>query len=330
MVTKLLGLFLLLAFTSNAQMKINFDLFSSFENYKSTEERLGSIEIERKSEYLLSPDLAQPIAYVRPSENFKPQLVVRYFFSKKDSLVQKIEYEWDKQNFRISNYKVTCKDAEDQKKFNDFVEKYTELKNLVTKQFGNGRSEGSLEPRKGVEYLESVTSDSWENDSLSIIMYMTFSNRCDENGTVKYLPAHRIRLYVNSKKTSGADLSNQLKTTFKADSNQQRAAEEYLNLLVNRKYGKSWEFISPSVKATTTYESYLKVVNTIADIPEDYGDKLQLLFSGPKFMNGNVFYSYSYKFFNDQKNPPSIVLDVLFKVGENKIVGFAPRKYLKK
>ena len=46
---------------------------------------------------------------------------------------------------------------------------------------------------------------------------------------------------------------------------------------------------------------------------------------GPKFFNGNVYYTYSFQFKSDKSSPPSTLLDVTFKLGEEVVLGFQPK-----
>ncbi len=276
---------------------------------------------------MLAADMAQPISYVRIVDDFDPKPIIRYFFKSSDSTVQKIEYEWDKQNFRERNYQLTEKDFEGEDRLRAFVKKYEELRSEITNRFGVSKVEGSFEPKLGVNCKEIKIRDTWENDSLSIIMYMTFINRYEDNGSIKFPPAHRIRVYVNSKKgVNNGDISSQLKTAFKVDEKQQKTAEKYINLLLTGKLKDSWKFISPEVKTKTTYEDYLKAVESIEKLKNDFGKEIELALSGPKFFNGETYYSYSFKFKLDKNTPPTVFLDVTFKLSGELIMGFQPKK----
>lgn len=270
---------------------LNFGIGRPFKEFRTSENKLNSQFQENKSTHMLSADMAQPISYLRTGDNFDPQPIIRYFFKSADSTVQKIEYEWDKQNFRERNYQLSDKDFESEERFNAFVKKYG------------------------------------ENDSLSVLMYMTFINRYEDNGSVKFPPAHRIRVHVNSKNgNNNADISSQLKAAFKVDEKQQRTAEKYINLLLTGKLKKSWKLISPDVKTKTTYEDYLKAVEPIEKLKNDFGKEIELALSGPKFFNGETYYSYSFKFKSDKNTPPTVFLDVTFKLSGELIIGFQPKK----
>ena len=275
---------------------------------------------------MLANDMAQPIEYLRVSDNFEPQPVVQYFFKKADSTVQEILYEWDKQNFKERNYKMTEKDLESKERLDLFVKKYIELKDEIATQFGDSKSEGSLEPKSELRYLEVSKKDSWDNDSISVLMYITFTNQYEVRGSMTLPPAHKIRVYIKTKSNVYGDPSDQLKTAFKVDEKQQKVAEKYIGLILNGKFKESWELISPIVKSKTTYETYLKAVEPIEKLKSDFGEKIEMVLSGPKFFNGETYYSYSFKFKADKGSPPTVFLDVTFKVGEVIIMGFQPRK----
>jgi hypothetical protein len=321
------NLLLLITTTLTYGQTLNFEIGRPFNEFRTLENKLNSRFQENKATHMLPADMAQPIAYLRTGDNFDPQPIIRYFFKSTDSTVQKIEYEWDKQNFRERNYHLTDKDFEGEERFKAFVKKYEDLRTEITNKFGVSKADGSFEPKSGVNYKEVQIRDTWNNDSLSIIMYMTFINRYEDNGSIKFPPAHRIRVYVNSKiDGNNADISSQLKTVFKVDEKQQKTAEKYINLLLTGKFRESWKLISPDVKAKTTFEDYLKAVEPIEKLKNDFGKEIELALSGPKYFNSETYYSYSFKFKSDKSSPPTVFLDVTFKLSGELIMGFQPKK----
>jgi hypothetical protein len=322
-----LSLILFVTTTLTFGQTLDFRIGRPFKEFRTFENKLGSRLQENKSTHMLTADMAQPISYLRAIDNFFPQPIIRYFFKSADSTVQKIEYEWDKQNFRERSYQLTDKDFESDENFRDFVRKYEDLRSEITNKFGVGKTEGSFEPKPGVNYKEVQIRDTWDNDSLSILMYMTFINRYEVHGSMKFPPAHRIRVYINSKNSvNNTDISSQLKTVFKVDENQQKTAEKYINLLLTGKFKDSWKLISPDVKTKTTYEDYLKAVEPIEKLKNDFGKEIELAQSVPKFFNNEAYYSYSFKFKSDKSSPPTVFLDVTFKLSGEFIIGFQPKK----
>ena len=305
---------------------LNFNLGRPFSEFRKLEVDLDSKFQENTSTHMLAADMAQPIEYLRVSDNFEPKPVVQYFFKKADSTVQEILYEWDKQNFNERNYQMTARDVESKERLELFVQKYNELKTEITKQFGDSKSEGSLEPKSGLSYLEISKKDSWDNDSISVLMYITFTNQYEVRGSMTLPPAHRIRVYVKTKSNVHGDPSDQMKTVFKVDEKQQKIAEKYIDLLLNGKIKDSWKLISSDIKSKTTYENYVKAVEPIENLKTDFGKEIELALSGPKFLNGETYYSYSFKFSSDKSSPPTVFLDVTFKLGEEYIIGFQPKK----
>lgn len=305
---------------------IKLNLGQAFNDYKDFELRLNSSILEEKSLHMLSQEMAQPIKFLRVNDSFNPKLIVQYFFKKTDSTVQEVLYEWDKVNFNPSDYKTTENDVESNERFDEFVHKYTSLRNEITTVLGNSTAEGSLKSKADLPYLDMTMKDSWENDSLSVLMYVTFSNHYEVIGNMTITPTHKIRVYVSSKNKVHGELSEQLKTVFKVDEKQQKIAEKYISLLVAEKYKDSWRLISPLVKSKTTYNSYLQAVKTIEGFKSEFGNNTELNLSGPKFINNGVYYFYSFKFSNDKSNPPSVFLDVTFKLGDEQIIGFQPKK----
>jgi hypothetical protein len=320
-------LLLLITTTLIFGQTLNFEIGRPFKEFRTLENELSSRFQENKSTHMLPADMAQPISYLRTVDNFDPKPIIRYFFKSSDSTVQKIEYEWDKQNFRERNYQLTDKDFEAEERFKAFVKKYEDLRLEITNKFGVSKVEGSFEPKSGVNYRDVQIQNTWDNDSLSILMYMTFVNRYEDNGSIKFLPAHRIRVYVSSKNGgNNSDISSLLKKAFKVDAKQQKTAEKYIGLLLIGRIKESWKLISPDIKAKTTYEDYLKWVEPIEKLKSDFGKEIELALSGPKFFNNETYYSYSFKFKSDKSSPPTVFLDVTFKLSGDFIMGFQPKK----
>ena len=320
------SIILLITTTLTFGQTLNFGIGRPFKEFRTLENKLTSQFRENKSTHTLPADMAQPISYLRTNDTFDPQPIIRYFFKSADSTVQKIEYEWDKQNFRERNYQLSDKDFEGEERFKAFVKKYEDLRTEITNKYGDSKGEGSFEPKQGVNYKEVKIQDTWHTDSLSIIMYMTFINRYEDNGSIKFPPAHRIRVYLTSNGGNNADISSQLKTAFKVDEKQQQTAERYINLLLTGKFKESWKLISPEVKSKTTYENYLKAVEPVEKLKNDFGKEVELALSRPKFGNGETYYSYSFKFKSDKSSPPTIFLDVTFKPSGELVMGFQPKK----
>jgi hypothetical protein len=321
-----LSLIILTITFSTFGQTLNFDIGRPFSEFRKLEVDLSSKFQKSTSTHMLAADMAQPIGYLRVSDNFEPKPIVQYFFKKADSTVQEILYEWDKQNFNERNYQMTAKDIESRERFELFIQKYRELKNEITKQFGDSRSEGSLDPKSELSYLEVRKKDSWDNDSISVVMYITFTNQYEVRGSMTLPPAHRIRVYVKTKNDTHGNPSDHLKTAFKVDEKQQKIAEKYIDLLLTGKTKDSWELISPDIKSRTTYENYVKAVEPIERLKTEFGRDIELALSGPKFFNSETYYTYSFKFSADKSSPPKVFLDVTFKIGEEFISGFQPKK----
>jgi|GEM_PF-874057 len=324
-----LSLITFITTASAVAQTVNFNVGKPFREFRELETALHSQVKENTSTHLLAENMAQPIRYVRVADEFEPKPVIEYFFKKSDSTVQEIQYEWDKQNFLEKNYQMTDKDFESRERLDLFIKKYNDLKAQITKRFGNSKSEGSLEPQAGLSYLEVDKKDSWDTDSISVLMYMSFSNQYLVRGNMTLPPAHRIRVYVKTKNETQENVSDVLKSAFKVDESQQKTAQKFIELLLNRKYEESWKLFSPEVKAKTTYESYVKAVEPVAAFKNEFGRKIELAFSGPRFISNGVYYSYSFKFKGDKNSPPSILLDVTFKLDGETIMGFQPKKVWK-
>lgn len=62
------------------------------------ENKLKSELFDTNQTYMSMDDSAQPIIYRRKEKNI-PDLLVHYSFSKKDSIMNNVLYEWDTSNF---------------------------------------------------------------------------------------------------------------------------------------------------------------------------------------------------------------------------------------
>jgi hypothetical protein len=290
--------------------------------YIGFEERIGSEIMEYDTKYMLAPSLAQPIIFSRSTDEFLIKPIVKYYFTKEDSIVQQIFYEWDAVN-SIENYLTYHEgDLLDESSLDAFVQKYHELKSEVVNILGEGTSTGKTIKNQRLELLSSNLKDNWTTDSISIEMYVTFSNVFEEKGNGKVMPTHRIRVQVRSKDYQELDLSSAFKEIFKMDDKQGEVAEEFMDLLIKGKYKASWKLVSPQIQSKISYSVYLKEVQVVEQLKKQYGDEVELAVRGPNFTQEGVVFMYSFKFKDDEFSPPRILMDVYFKMGENRVYGF--------
>ena len=316
-----------LSFLTNGQ-ELDLELGRSISYYLEHENSIGSERVDNKSNHLLAGDMAQPITFTRTSGEFEPKPQVQYFFTKSDSVVQKIFYEWDKQNFFKSSYELTEKDIEDDMTLERFIEKYQDLKNELKSAFGESTSKGSLEPISNIDYLKVDARDDWKSDSISANIYMVFSNQFKVMGNMKITPTHRIRVTIQkAQKDVVGNISEHFKTVFKADEKQQSIAEQYVKYVIDKKYKKSWKLISPNLKEKIDFNTYELNISRIDELLKDQSDTIELLNSQPNIVGENVFYTYTLSFVNSNTDAPKVLLFVTFKAGEYFVEDFTPRKF---
>lgn len=139
---------------------------------------------------------AQPIIYRRKEKN-SPDLLVYYTFREKDSTVISILYEWDVNNFE---------DGENNVKSDQFnklmIDRYSGIFDLIFKEFGESKSEGSLEDLSKISTRAGLKrKDIWKpKNSVALEMYIVLSDFYQQKGMVTFNPTHKIRLYVREVK----------------------------------------------------------------------------------------------------------------------------------
>ena len=307
--------------------ELHLNLGRTFKFYMELESSLGSQRIDNKANHLLADDMAQPVTFLRTTGEFDPKPQVQYFFTRSDSVIQRISYEWDKQNFLEPDYEITEKDVESDSVLKRYVEKYKDLKNELKFVLGESSTRGSLAPVKNIDYLEVDIRDDWELDSLKVSMYMTFSNQFKAVGNMRITPTHRIRVTIQkTQKNVDGNLAEHFKKVFKADERQQEIAEKYVNYVVGKKYKKSWNLISPNIKEKIDFETYKLNVSRIEELLKDQSNVIKLINSRPNIIGKDVFYTYTFDFVNTEPSESKVLLFVTFKAGEYLVVDFTPRK----
>ena len=158
------------------------------------EKKLKSELFDTNQTYMSLDDSAQPIIFKRKEKNI-PDLLVEYKFSKKDSIINEILYEWDVYNFDKSDNNIKSE------KFNkSLVEKYNELLKILSSKYGKSETEGNLNDLSKANDSEGLNrKDIWKpNENLEIVMYTAISNYYKKEGYVTVNPTHRIRLYITN------------------------------------------------------------------------------------------------------------------------------------
>jgi len=156
------------------------------------EQQLKSKIYTNDEDIIISGGMAMPVRFIRVEKNI-PNLIVQYVFSEKDSIIRKIEYEWDVRNFDKSDHNVKPL------AFNKaLIERYNSLVKFFNQKYGAGTTKGDLSDLTKIEVLGGLTrSDKWNNGQVDVLMYTTISNHYEATAYGARIPTHRIRLYLS-------------------------------------------------------------------------------------------------------------------------------------
>lgn len=275
------------------------------------EKKLNSELFNTNQTYLSMDDSAQPIIYKRKEKEI-PDLLVQYSFSKKDSIINEVLYEWDVYNFEKQDNNVKSE------KFNKaLIEKYNNLLKTLTNKYGESKVEGSLDNLKEIDNKGLNRKDTWKpNDSLEIIMYTAISNYYKKEGFVTRNPTHRIRLYVkNIKKKIEPKLDE--KIIFISNQN----FESFISKLKESNLAEAKLFLSDMVIQKVTENQLIELRKMI-----DFDNKLVQYFKGFQMaLTGENYLMLQYKYENEQSEVPKSIIKVIFDEN-NKILGIQPMK----
>lgn len=280
--------------------------------FVSLEKKLKSELFNNGQTYMSLDDSAQPIIYKRKEKEI-PDLLVQYSFSKNDSIINEVLYEWDVYNFEKNDNNVKSE------KFNKaLIEKYKNLLKTLTNKYGESKAEGSLDNLKDIESNKGLNrKDTWKpNDSLEIVMYTAISNYYKKEGFVTTNPTHRIRLYIkNIKKKIEPKLDE--KTIFISNQN----FENFISKLKENNFASAKLFLSDIVIQKITENQLIELRKMI-----DFNNKLVQYFKGFQMtLTGENYLMLQYKYENEQNEVPKSIIKVIFDE-KNKILGIQPMK----
>lgn len=172
-------------------------------SYIDYEIKLGSKRYQGQGDIIIPGGMAMPITY-RRTEKGIPDLLVTYTFSIKDSLIDRIEYEWDMINFESGSktQPLMVQKA--------FIKKYLSLVEQLNTKVGKSKQKGDLSDLSKIDVGGGLTrADVWDpNDTTHINMYSVFSNFHEEVGNLKRIPTNRIRLGISKTKKPAPELSD--------------------------------------------------------------------------------------------------------------------------
>ena len=129
----------------------------------------------------------------RRAQDQLPDLVVRYRFSKNDSILRSIQYEWDAS---------TTDTGESQPKSVEYqgllIGKFHQLEENLLQQFGPAVVKGDLTGWQETEEKGGVSQvNTWNlEDGTDIRLMIAISNFYRKRGMITTVPTHRIRLTV--------------------------------------------------------------------------------------------------------------------------------------
>lgn len=276
------------------------------------EKKLKSELFDTNQTYMSLDDSAQPIIFKRKEKNI-PDLLVEYKFSKKDSIINEILYEWDVYNFDKSDNNIKSE------KFNkSLVEKYNELLKILSSKYGKSETEGNLNDLSKANDSEGLNrKDIWKpNENLEIVMYTAISNYYKKEGYVTVNPTHRIRLYItNIKKKEEPKLDE--KTISLANDN----FENFIKKMKENNFAEAKLFLSDLIVKNATESQLFELSKNI-----NFDSKLVKYYTGFQIqMTGQNYLMIQYKYENEQSEIPKSIIKAIFDE-ENKIIGIQPLK----
>jgi hypothetical protein len=269
--------------------------------YVNLEQKAKSVPLDNYGNYQ-SPStfkLGQPFRFERKNVLFFPRPIVEYYFSLPDSVVREIKIEFDSLNFPNS-YKLSRNvTGNDSSRRQEYFSQYLALKNELTSKFGPPIKTNEFRKIKGYESYYWQATDSWQNDTVSISMYIDFSDRLSKNGT------YHVRANV---RFMNKDASS---STSKQNSTQDSIARHFLDLIFNEKYSEAWNLVDEEAKRQLTYEKYIESMQPITNFKGQYGKEIKLVSNGLNMqMTGKKSSWYSYNFTTDTEK--KILLGIIF------------------
>jgi len=252
---------------------------------------------------------AQPIIFRRKEKNI-PDLLVEYYFSKKDSILNSVLYEWDVTNFEKGDNNI--KTAEFSKAI---IEKYNSLLKLISKEFGESKSEGSLEDLSKIDAKGGLKrNDVWTKEGIEIEMYTAVSNFYQKSGIVTISPTYRIRLYVKVLKPKEASQIDESRVVA-SDLN----FSKFISALKVDDLKTSKDYLSDFVLETISDDQLVALAKQI-----NFTDKLVIYFKGNYLTTmGEKYLMIQYRYENDTAEVPSKLIKVYFE-SDDKIIGIQP------
>jgi hypothetical protein len=276
------------------------------------ENKLKSELFDTNQTYMSMDDSAQPIIYRRKEKNI-PDLLVHYSFSKKDSIINNVLYEWDAYNFEKQDNNQKTENFE-----KSLIEKYKNLKKSLINKFGQPETKNNYSNLAKYEQKNFFEENSnWKpNDSTEIEMYAVVSNHYENKGAVTINPTHRIRLYIRNIKKK---IEPKLDEKVIAIANQN--FENFISKVKENNFAEAKLFLSDIVLQKVTENQLIELRKQI-----DFENKLVQYFRGFQMaFTGENYLMLQYKYDNEKIEVPKSLIKVIFDE-KNKILGVQPMK----
>lgn len=284
------------------------------------EDKLGSAAYKYRYSYIGKSGLAQPIQY-RRREKDVPDLLVTYYFYQSDSVIDKIEYNWNESQFRDT---FDSKDRKSPAEIMPYLKRYNEIYSDIRAQYGEGKMQGNMD-------TSGITSDQfrlenevrWQSkDSSKLALSIYLSNKYIVSGNTYSYPQYHIKLTIEN--PSPPDKS----------SDKGRLSDEKIHALDSTYQLFLSDMRKNEIDSARTKLSPLlinKVSNTqLIELRKNLrlNESLVVFMSGMQFfMDGSQGIMLQYKYESDKETPPVEVVKVLFD-DSGKILGIRPSKRL--
>ncbi|MXV14782.1 hypothetical protein [Hufsiella ginkgonis] len=267
------------------------------------EQKAGGELFTLKTTFIPESGVAQPFVFRRKQRNL-PDLLIYYFFFKRDSAIRYVLYEWDGANFGGYDAKAPAPPAT----VTAFLNKYNELATRITRTYGIGKTEGDLTGLSKNPAGRYQRSDEWKpNDSTRVLLSSVLSGKYEKRGNTEEIPAYRIRLYLwnesarNEETSTGppdAEKVARLDAVFRL----------WLAAVKSKNFAASKAYFSPALRKLVTDVQLAKVGESIR-----FDEELVIFFSGVQLtLDGTAYPMIQYKYKADGSSPPLELIKVMF------------------
>lgn len=280
-------------------------------SYLDLEKKLGSKLYQDEGDIIIPGGMAMPLTY-RRAERDIPDLLVTYTFSIKDSLIDRINYEWDVVNFKPGQ---KIQPLEVQKAL---INKYLSLVEQLNRKIGKGKQKGDLSDLTKINSRDGlVRSDEWKpNDTTYVNMYSVFGNYQEETGNVKTKPVSRIILGISKMKKPAPELND------KAVAAAMQSYDQFINKLRAGDQAGAKALLSTQIRGQLTEIAFnnLKAAIKLGDF-KIYNQTLQSI-------AGTNYLVIQYVYANAPEQPKEVIKVIFDK--EHFIIGIQPLVFREK